>query len=79
MIRTDRDRVLAFRVGVFFELARDRDFRALAQEPFGRLNLQKVKDIRFTYALGIRGATTPAPVSKIDRVNGINVSCCDRG
>ena len=73
MIRTDRDRALAFGDSVFFELARDRDFRALAQEPFGRLDLQKVKEIRFTYALGKREATTPAPVPKIDRANGTNV------
>ena len=70
MIRTDRDRALAFGDGVFFELATDRDFRALAQEPFGRPDLQTVKEIRFTYALGKREATTPAPVPKIDQANG---------
>ena len=73
MIRTDRDRVLAVGDGVFYELARDRDCRALAQEPFGRLDLQKVKEIRFTYALSKREATTPARVPKIDRANGTNV------
>ena len=34
MIRIDKDRSLAFWNGVFFELARDRDFRAVGQEPF---------------------------------------------
>ena len=73
IIRTDRDRALAFGDGVFFQLARDRDFRALAREPFGRLDVQKVKEIRFTYSLGKREATTPAPVPKIDRANSTNV------
>ena len=59
--------------GVFFELAIDRDLRALAQDPFERLDVQKVKEIRFTYSLGKREVTTPAPVPKIDRKNGTNV------
>ena len=74
MIRTDRYRALVFQDGVFFELATDRDFRALTQEPFGRLDLQKVKEIRFTYAPGKRGAATPAPVPKIDQANGTVVN-----
>lgn len=73
MIGIDRDRVLAFWDGVFFELARDRDFRAVGQEPFWRLELQKGKEIRFTYALGQREAATPAPVPKIDPVSGSSV------
>ena len=70
MIRIDRDPALAFGDDVFFERATDRDFRALAQAPLGRLDLQKVKEICFTYALGKREATTPAPVPKIDLTSG---------
>ncbi len=73
MIRIDKDRSLVFWNGVFFELARDRDFRAVGQEPFWGLQIEKGKDLRFTYDLGKRDASTPAPVPKIDRANGTSV------
>ena len=73
MIRIDKDRSLVSWNGVFFELARDRDFRAVGQEPFWGLQIEKGKELRFTYALGKRDASTPAPVPKIDRANGTSV------
>ena len=73
MIRIDKDRVLAFWDGVFFELARDRDFRAVGQEPFWRLELHKGKELRFTYDLGKREAVTPAPVPENDPANATSV------
>lgn len=44
LIEVDDDRVLAPWDGVFFELERDRDFRALGQEPFWQLEIQKGKE-----------------------------------
>lgn len=44
LIAVDEDRVLAPWDGVFFELERDRDFRALGQEPFWQLEIQKGKE-----------------------------------
>lgn len=73
MIQIDKDRSLVFWNGVFFELARDRDFRAVGQEPFWRLQIEKGKELRFTYALGKQNASTPAPVPQIDRASGTNV------
>lgn len=66
LIGIDADRVLAPWDGVFFELARDRDFRAVGQEPFWRLEIHKGKELRFTYALGEREAVTPDPGPEID-------------
>ena len=73
MIQIDKERVLAFWNGVFFELARDHDFRALGQEPFWRLELQKGKELRFTYDLGKREAATHAPVPEKFPANGTSV------
>ena len=47
-----------------------RDFRAVGQEPFWSLQIEKGKELRFTYALGERNASTPVPVPKIDMANG---------
>jgi heat shock protein HslJ len=41
LIELDRDRALAPRDGVFFELRRDRDFRAVGQEPGWQLEIRK--------------------------------------
>lgn len=73
VIGIDADRALAPWDGVFFELARDRDFRALGQEPFWHLEIQKGKQLRFTYDLGEREAVAPAPVPGIDPENGASI------
>lgn len=49
LIGIDVDRALIPWDGVFFELARDRDFRAVGQEPGWQLEIRKGKKIRFTY------------------------------
>lgn len=60
LIEIDADRALAPWDGVFFELERDRDFRAAGQEPFWRLEIAKGKDIRFVQ-VGKPDVVTPAP------------------
>ena len=72
MIQIDKNRSLVLWNGVFFELARDRDFRAVGQEPFWGLQIEKGKELRFTYALGKQNASTPAPVPTIDQISGTN-------
>ena len=64
------DRALAPWDGVFFELARDRDFRAIGQEPGWQLELRKGSEIRFTYDYGKGTAVTPAPKPRVDSSNG---------
>ena len=59
------DRALAPWDGVFFELARDHDVRALGQEPFWHLEIRKGLELRFTYALGDRVVVTPDPGAQI--------------
>ena len=64
------DRALTPWNGVFFELARDRDFRAIGQEPGWQLELRKGSEIRFTYDYGKGTAVTPAPKPQVDSSNG---------
>ena len=66
----ESDRALAPWDGVFFELARDRDFRAIGQEPGWQLELRKGSEIRFTYDYGKGTAVTPAPKPRVDSSNG---------
>ncbi len=73
LIGIDAARALAPWDGVFFELARDRDFRAVGQEPFWHLEIHKGKQLRFTYDLGEREAVTPAPQPEIDPAKGARV------
>lgn len=72
LIWIDADRALAPWDGVFFELARDRDFRAAGQEPFWRLEIRKGKEIRFT-SVGKADAVTPTPRPETDAATGIRV------
>ena len=65
LIEVAPDRALAPWDGVFFELARDHDVRALGQEPFWGLEIHKGQELRFTYALGTREAVTPDPGAEI--------------
>jgi hypothetical protein len=68
-IEVDADHALAPWDGVFFELERDRDFRAAGQEPFWRLEIAKGKEIRFTQ-VGKADAVTPTPGPATDPQTG---------
>ncbi len=65
LIEVAPDRALAPWDGVFFELARDHDVRAIGQEPFWSLDIRKGEELRFTYALGERQAVTPDPGAEV--------------
>ncbi len=70
MLEVDRDRALAPWDGVFFELARDRDFRGSGRDPGWQLELRKGVELRFTYDDGKGNAITPAPRLQIDAKSG---------
>jgi heat shock protein HslJ/uncharacterized membrane protein len=70
LIEVDRDRALAPWNGVFFELARDRDFRALGQEPGWQLEIRKGAEMRFIYDYGRGMAVTPASRTQVDSNTG---------
>jgi len=70
LIELDRDRALAPRDGVFFELRRDRDFRAVGQEPGWQLEIRKGSEMRLTYDYGKGTAVTPAPRTQLDAQTG---------
>jgi heat shock protein HslJ len=61
LLQIDRDRALAPWDGVFFELARDRDFRAIGQEPGWLLEIRQGAEMRFTFDYGKGSATIPSP------------------
>ena len=70
LLEVDRDRVLAPWDGVFFELARDRDFRGIGQEPGWQIELRKGSEMRFTYDYGKGTAVTPAPRLQVSPKTG---------
>lgn len=70
LIEIDRDRALAPWDGVFFELRRDRDFRALGQEPGWQLEMRQGAEMRFTYDYGKGTAITPAARAQLDPSTG---------
>ncbi len=70
LIELDRNRALAPRDGVFFELARDRDFRAIGQEPGWQLEIRMGSEMRFTYDYGKGSAVTPAARAELDAKTG---------
>lgn len=70
MLEVDRDRALAPWDGVFFELARDRDFRGAGRAPAWQIELRKGSEMRFTYDDGKGTAVTPAPRLQIDAKSG---------
>ena len=70
LIELDRDRALAPWDGVFFELARDRDFRAIGQEPGWQLEIRMGSEMRFTYDYGQGSAVTPAARAVLDARTG---------
>ncbi len=70
LIELDRDRALAPWNGVFFELVRDRDFRAVGQEPGWQLEIRNGSEMRLTYDYGKGTAVTPAPRTQLDAQTG---------
>lgn len=70
LLEIDRDRALAPWDGVFFQLARDRDFRAVGQEPGWQLEIRQGAEMRFTYDYGKDSAVTPASSVKLDSNTG---------
>jgi heat shock protein HslJ/uncharacterized membrane protein len=70
LLELDRDRALAPWNGVFFELQRDRDFRAVGQEPGWQLEIRKGSEMRLTYDNGKGSAVTPAPRTRLDAQTG---------
>lgn len=70
LLEVDADRVLAPWDGVFFELRRDRDFRALGQEPGWQLEVRKGAEMRFIYDYGRNMVVTPASRAQLDSSSG---------
>ena len=70
LIQVDRDRALAPWDGVFFELARDRDFRGVGQEPGWQLEIRQGAEMRLTYDYGKGTAVTPAARVQLDPSTG---------
>lgn len=70
LLGIDADRALAPWDGVFFELARDRDFRALGQEPGWELEIHKGAEMRLTYDYGKGTAVTPASRAQVHARTG---------
>lgn len=70
LIEIDRDRALAPWDGVFYELRRDRDFRAVGQEPGWQLEMRMGAEIRLTYDYGKGTAVTPAARVELDSSSG---------
>jgi heat shock protein HslJ/uncharacterized membrane protein len=70
LLEIDANRVLAPRDGVFFELARDRDFRAIGQEPGWELEIHKGAEMRLNYDYSKNTAVTPASRVQVDSRTG---------
>lgn len=70
LLEINANRALAPWDGVFFELTRDRDFRAIGQEPGWQLEIRKGAEMRLTYDYGKGMAVTPAPKLQVDTSSG---------
>ncbi len=70
LIEVDRNRALAPWDGVFFELTRDRDFRAVGQEPGWQLEIRMGSEMRLTYDYGKNSVVTPAAQVELDSRTG---------
>ncbi len=71
LIEIDEDRALVPWDGVFFEVARDTDERAVGQEPFWNLQILKGRELRFTFDLGERMVVVPDAGPVIDEVHAL--------
>ena len=70
LLELDLTRALAPWDGVFFELTRDRDFRAIGQEPGWQLEIRMGSEMRLTYDYGKGSAVTPAARAELDGRTG---------
>ncbi len=70
LLEINAERALTPWDGAFFELARDRDFRAIGQEPGWQLEIRKGAEMRLTYDYGKSMAVTPAPKVLVDSSSG---------
>jgi heat shock protein HslJ/uncharacterized membrane protein len=70
LLEINANRALAPWDGVFLELARDRDFRAIGQEPGWQLEIRKGAEMRLTYDYGKGMAVTQAPKLQVDSSSG---------
>lgn len=70
LLEIDSNRTLAPWDGVFYELRRDRDFRALGQEPGWQLEIRMGAEMRLTYDYGKGTAVTPASRAQVDSSTG---------
>jgi heat shock protein HslJ/uncharacterized membrane protein len=70
LLQIDRDRALTPWDGVFFELARVRDFRAVGQEPGWQLEIRQGAEMRFTFDYGKGSVVMPAARVSMDSNTG---------
>lgn len=70
LIGIEADRALAPWNGIFFELTRDTDFRAVGQEPGWLLEIRKGREIRLITDYGADTAFTPVPPVRTDSATG---------
>jgi hypothetical protein len=70
LIGIGADRALAPWDGVFFELTRDTDFRAVGQEPGWLLEIRKAREIRLITDYGADTTVTPVPPAETDSATG---------
>jgi hypothetical protein len=70
LIGIEADRALAPWNGVFFELTRESDFRAVGQEPGWLLEIRNASEIRLITDYGADTAITPVPPAETDSTTG---------
>jgi hypothetical protein len=70
LIGIGADRALAPWDGVFFELTRDSDFRAVGQEPGWLLEIRHAREMRLITDYGADTAVAPVPPAGIDSASG---------
>jgi hypothetical protein len=70
LIGIGADRVLAPWDGVFFELTRETDFRAVGQEPGWLLEIRNAREMRLITDYGADTAITPVPTGRTDSMTG---------
>jgi hypothetical protein len=70
LIGIGADRALAPWDGIFFELTRDTDFRAVGQEPGWLLEIRNASEIRLITDYGADTAITPVPPAETDSTTG---------
>jgi uncharacterized membrane protein len=73
LIGIDSARAYAPWDGVFFELTRSREFKAIGQEPGWSLEISPGKAMTFRYAYGESTAVTPVPSPNTERATGARV------